>query len=88
MTLLNRRQMIRGSGAIAACAVLTSGRRASAEPRAQVKETTVISFQKEYYHGWPTLARATQRPVAAGLLRRPGIAHLPLRPGRIDAVRR
>ena len=35
MTVLNRRQMIRGSGAIAACAVLASGRRASAEPRAE-----------------------------------------------------
>ena len=57
MTMINRRQMICGSGAIAACAVLASGRRAGAEPRAEVKETTVISFQKEYYHGWPTLAR-------------------------------
>ena len=57
MTLLNRRQMICGSGAIAACASWPAAAELRAEPQSQVKETTVISFQKEYYHGWPTLAR-------------------------------
>ena len=57
MTLLNRRQMICGSGAIAAWAVLGARRGYGAQPRAVVKETAVISDQPQHYHGWPTVAR-------------------------------
>jgi hypothetical protein len=57
MTRLTRRQVLCGSGTVAACAVLGGSRRAWAQPRAKIREITVISHQREYYHGWPTLAR-------------------------------
>ncbi len=56
MTRLNRRQWLRASGTIAACAVITSRARAAA-PRAKVESPRIISWQPELYHGWPTLAR-------------------------------
>ena len=53
---LNRRQMLLGTGA-AACAVLAGDRRlAAAPPKAVVHETKVISWEPEFYHGWPTVA--------------------------------
>ena len=67
---VNRRQMIRGSGAAAVGMALggrppspptplPKGERggAAGDPRAVVRETKVISDQPQYYHGWPTLAR-------------------------------
>jgi len=55
---LNRRDLLVGAGATAACAVLgTSPRAAAAAPKAVIHETRVISHRPEYYHGWPTIAR-------------------------------
>ncbi len=55
---LNRRQMLARTGAVAACAVLGTSRRAlAAAPKAVIHETKVISYEREYYHGWPTVAR-------------------------------
>jgi len=52
-----RREMFCGTGALAAAAVIGTGRRAFAAPTAEIQETTVISHQPGLYHGWPTLAR-------------------------------
>ncbi len=49
--------MLCSAGAAAAASVFAVGRRASAAPRAVVRETKVISHQENFYHGWPTLAR-------------------------------
>ena len=54
---LNRRQMLAGTGAVAACTVLGVGRHARAAARAELHETKVISRQPKLYHGWPTIAR-------------------------------
>jgi sialidase-1 len=54
---LTRRSMLKATGAVAAGAVLGLPRRASAAPRATVKETAVISQQPDLYNGWPTVAR-------------------------------
>lgn len=55
---LNRRQMLVGTGAVTACAILTGGRQATAAPpKAVIHETKVISWEPELYHGWPTVAR-------------------------------
>jgi hypothetical protein len=54
---LNRRQMLAGTGAAMAWAVLGTARRASAAPQATIVDTKVISLQPNLYHGWPTLAR-------------------------------
>ena len=55
---LTRRTMLRGTGALAAAAVIGTGRRAAAAaPAAEIHETKVISYQPTLYHGWPTLAR-------------------------------
>ncbi|MHC4406802.1 MAG: sialidase family protein, partial [Planctomycetota bacterium] len=56
MTEINRRQMLCGTGAFAACATVGL-RRAAAAPRAEVRDTRVISHLPHRYHGWPTLAR-------------------------------
>ena len=53
---ITRREMLKTSAA-AGAAVLLTGRRASAAPKAEVLETKVISHQPELYHGWPTVAR-------------------------------
>jgi sialidase-1 len=57
MRRINRRQMLYGTGAAAACAALGLGRRAFAATSAKVHQTKVISHQPDLYHGWPTLAR-------------------------------
>jgi len=54
---MNRRKMLKCSGAVAIGAVLGAGRRAWAAPTAEIHETKVISQQESLYHGWPTLAR-------------------------------
>ena len=53
---MNRRQMLRTTSTLAAAALGIS-RNAWAAPRAVVKETTVITRQPKFYHGWPTIAR-------------------------------
>jgi predicted neuraminidase len=57
MTAFTRRQAMISGGAALACAVLAPGRRAEAAPQAMVRQTQVVSRQRQYYHGWPTLAR-------------------------------
>ena len=55
---LNRRLMLAGTGAAAACVFLGNDRPAlAATPAARIIETKVISHQPQYYHGWPTLTR-------------------------------
>lgn len=54
MSRLNRREFVGGA---VACAVLSMTRRATATPKANVREIKVISHQSELYHGWPTVAR-------------------------------
>lgn len=54
---LNRRQLLCGTGALAAGYLLWTPRRGRAAPPARVLETKVISQQPSKYHGWPTLAR-------------------------------
>src|ERR1043165_3608661 len=53
---MNRRQILRGAGAMAA-AIALGGRRSAAAATAKVHETRVISQLPDRYHGWPTLAR-------------------------------
>jgi len=53
---LNRRQMLTGTGAAAAAAVLGLTRRAAAAPKATIHALEVIS-RDAAYHGWPTIAR-------------------------------
>ncbi|MFH1923389.1 MAG: sialidase family protein [Planctomycetota bacterium] len=57
MTKMNRRQMLYSTGVAATYAAVGMGRRASAAPRAEIRQTKVISHQPNLYHGWPTLAR-------------------------------
>jgi len=58
MTLrITRREMLCSTGAVAAAAVIGTGRRATAAPALTVHETKVISHLPNRYHGWPTLAR-------------------------------
>ncbi|MFH1264712.1 MAG: sialidase family protein [Planctomycetota bacterium] len=57
MTKISRRQMLYSTGVAATCAAVGMGRRASAAPRAEIRQTKVISHQPNLYHGWPTLAR-------------------------------
>jgi sialidase-1 len=55
---INRRQMLAGAGAVTACAVLGTGRRASAAtPKHVIHEIRIISHEPQYYCGWPTLTR-------------------------------
>jgi len=54
---LTRRQMLCGTSAAAAYAILGINRRAQAAPRGVIQEIKVISHQPEYYHGWPTVTR-------------------------------
>jgi hypothetical protein len=57
MNKINRRQMLSSTGVTAACVALGTTRRASAAPRAEIRQTKVISHLPHRYHGWPTLAR-------------------------------
>ena len=57
MTVLTRRRAMISGGVAFACAVFAPGRRAVAAPQAKVREVRVISQQRQYYHGWPTLVR-------------------------------
>jgi hypothetical protein len=54
---MNRRQLLVAGGSAAAWATFGIARRASAAPRATLRETKVISRQSEFYHGWPTVCR-------------------------------
>ncbi len=56
MSHWNRRQWLRATGAAAATAFVLP-RFAKAASQAVVRETKVISYQSDLYHGWPTLAR-------------------------------
>ena len=49
--------MLQAGGTATAWALLGATPKAQAEPCASVLETRVISWQPEFYHGWPTLAR-------------------------------
>src|SRR5947199_10649910 len=53
----SRRRFLQGAGV--ACGATALGIRARAEsaPRAVVEEVRTISFQPQYYHGWPTVTR-------------------------------
>jgi len=51
-----RRQMLCAAGAAAGAALFVP-RRGQAAPKAEIRETKVISWEPSLYHGWPTLAR-------------------------------
>ncbi|HSI10573.1 MAG TPA: sialidase family protein [Chthoniobacter sp.] len=54
----SRRHFILGAGLATTAAVLGARARAeSTTPRAVVQDVRTISFQPQYYHGWPTVAR-------------------------------
>lgn len=54
---MNRRTFLRGASA-AGAVFFSVGKAAHAEaPAIRLLDTKVISFQPEYYHGWPTVAR-------------------------------
>ncbi len=57
MGSMNRREMLGTTGAAFATAVLGTGHRARGAPKASIRETKVISYQPDLYHGWPTVAR-------------------------------
>src|SRR6478672_5469990 len=52
---MHRRTFLRSS--ITAAGISIAGRVRSAAPAISLLETKVISFQPEYYHGWPTVVR-------------------------------
>ena len=53
-----RREALKlGGAASATAAVLGAGRRAVAAPTAEIHATKIISWQRQYYHGWPTVVR-------------------------------
>ncbi len=57
MALINRREILRASGAAIACAAVGVRGRAFGAPAATVGERKVISYKPHLFHGWPTLAR-------------------------------
>ena len=56
-TFISRRHFLQTAGGFSAVALAGLSRRAMAAPAAKIIETTIISQQPEYYHGWPTVAR-------------------------------
>ncbi len=64
MAKMSRRDVLAGSGSVVAGAVLASGRRAAASPKATLQDTVVISQQPKLYHGWPTVARCKDGRLA------------------------
>jgi len=56
-TSLSRRRFAGISLAASAASLLPAPRARAAAPKAEVLETKIISPQKLYYHGWPTLTR-------------------------------
>jgi hypothetical protein len=55
---VSRRHFILGASLATTAAVRgTRARAASAAPRAEVQDVRTISFQPQYYHGWPTVTR-------------------------------
>ncbi len=56
-TVVSRRRLLQcGTAALAAGWFARTGR-AKAAPKATVRQTQVISFRSDVYHGWPTVAR-------------------------------
>src|SRR6478752_8918976 len=53
---MHRRTFLRNASATGAGFLIASSARAAA-PTLSVLETKVISYQPEYYHGWPTVVR-------------------------------
>ncbi len=63
---INRRQMLARGGAVAAGAMFAVGRPAlGAQPKATIRDTTVITRQPNLYHGWPTVARRANGELLA-----------------------
>ena len=56
-TAMNRRHFLQAAGVASAATALGWHYTAKAATKAEVLETRVISWQPQYYHGWPTLAR-------------------------------
>ncbi len=56
---MNRRQFLRNTGLATSLVLAGLGRavRAATTPKIEVLDTKVISFEPQYYHGWPTLTR-------------------------------
>jgi len=57
MTAITRRQFLKTTGALTAAALFNLKSSAKATPTLRLLETTIISHQPNYYHGWPTVCR-------------------------------
>ncbi len=57
MFQINRREMLRASGAVVACSVVGLHRKAFGGLAATIGEIKVISYKQDLYHGWSTVAR-------------------------------
>ncbi|MDD4873001.1 MAG: sialidase family protein [Kiritimatiellae bacterium] len=55
--LINRRQMLWGTAAVVTTAMLGDSRRATAAPKATIREIKIISHDVKRYNGWPTIVR-------------------------------
>ena len=54
---MDRRQFLRSTSLASAAVMLGSLHKAQAAPKPEVLDTRVISYEPQYYHGWPTVAR-------------------------------
>lgn len=54
---MERRNFLCASGWLIAITGLSKGPFAKASPQASILETSVISYERQLYHGWPTVAR-------------------------------
>ena len=57
MPTISRRSLLAASSAAAVCSVLPSRRSHAAAPQAEILETKVISLDRRFYSGWPTVCR-------------------------------
>jgi hypothetical protein len=57
ITCMNRRQFLQATGTVTAATVLGLRGTAQAAPKIERLETRTISYETQYYHGWPTLAQ-------------------------------
>jgi len=57
MTRVTRRSVLAASSAAAALAILPSRKSHAAAPQAEILETKVISLDRRFYSGWPTVCR-------------------------------
>ncbi len=57
LTYFSRRSFLKGTASAIAGAAIAGRAAESRPPRGKVGEVSTISFQPQFYHGWPTLTR-------------------------------